>query len=127
MLYKSVYSTLYEVPQFENRSVQERINWIEKQIIPATAEEAYMRTRIGLKAIGAFSSLLWEDICAESNYYQEDDYDYWMNLVADIESHFQGQLNMLLVHKTISMRNGEPIVLLYDNRMMLDDDESFIY
>jgi hypothetical protein len=98
----------------------------KEQYLPSTREEAKYRACMGLKALNIFSCQLWEEICEECNYSQQDEYDYWLNIVADTESHFQGNLNMLLVHKRIYMKDGDQIVLLYE-RNDLDEDVEFSY
>jgi hypothetical protein len=105
----SVQESLYFTPIIiEGLSVRERVAALEAHLpVPATQDEARRRVINGLRAISKMSCMLMEQIDEDSEFGPPE---YWVELCAELEGRFQGNITQMLRRKLYKFRLAtEPV------------------
>lgn len=100
----SITSIFYKVPDFQDLSVRERVQLLETLLpTPTTVGCAFERAKTGLYAIKKMSCMLMEQLYEDCEFEEEEsgktELQFWSEIAADTESHFQGNINSLILEK----------------------------
>lgn len=100
----SITSIFYKVPDFQDISVRERVQLLETLLpTPTTVEYAFQRAKTGLYAIKKMSCMLMEQLYEDCEFEEEEsgktELQFWSEIAADTESHFQGNINSVILEK----------------------------
>jgi hypothetical protein len=96
----SIMSAYYVIPEFEGRTVRERVQLLNSTLpVPTTVEEAVERAENGFYALCESWGGCIEDLWRRQKFSGKTPLKFWSEVAADNESHFQGNIGPVLAKK----------------------------
>jgi hypothetical protein len=96
----SMMSAYYVIPEFEGRTVRERVELLERTLpVPTTVEEAVERAENGFYALCESWDGCIEALWERQKFSGKTPLKFWSEVAADNESHFQGNIGPVLAKK----------------------------
>lgn len=104
--YRSV--DVFRTPDFTGLSVRERVAIIDAQFpLPEDERAARKQAVDGLYALGCCGVLMMESLCAQAEWSPLSARDFWTDVAARSESHFQGMFAAMLWRRARTIEDEE--------------------